>query len=274
MYSKTNSVNAIALKSEISVYRPSRIADPMPSLDQVIPAEILTTPLRMLIEDGPDCALITDDLGRILYTNQRFTDTTGFPIDAVYGKHTSFLRFPTAPAADFSKLWIQLRSGKSWRGIFCNRHSDGSLLWVEATLIPLNPVADRSERLYLALTRPAAPDLGGNTTETEDVQRIQRICAALPVAVVMTHAEGRIGYANAAFLLISGFTSDELIGRSIEDLAPDASRDKFLTFYFPGQDVAQPIIRLEHQLATKDGTIRSVLAEGGVLSPEPGILQR
>ncbi len=228
----------------------------------------------MLIEEGPDCTLITDDLGRILYTNRNFTAATGFPPEEVYGQHTSFLRFPTAPAANFSKLWERLRSGKIWRGTFCNRHRDGSLLWVDATLIPINPQSDRSEHLYLGITRPAEPNDHRTPETTDDPGWIQRICGSLPVAVIMTNADGHIGYANAAFLLISGYSREELIGRSIEDLVPDASRSRFLAFYFPGQDVAHPVLRLEHLLTARDGDTYSVLAEGITISPQPGVHQR
>ncbi|MDY6897155.1 MAG: GAF domain-containing protein, partial [Cyanobacteriota bacterium] len=79
---------------------------------------------------------ITDTAGAITYVNDRFCDISGYPRDELIGKTHRILNSGYHPNSFFKDLWSTVTAGKIWRGQICNRNKNGSLYWVESTLIP------------------------------------------------------------------------------------------------------------------------------------------
>ncbi|MBV6623362.1 MAG: GAF domain-containing protein [Rivularia sp. (in: Bacteria)] len=79
---------------------------------------------------------ITDTAGAITYVNDRFCDISGYSRDELIGKTHRILNSGYHPRSFFKDLWANIASGKIWRGQICNRNKNGSLYWVESTLIP------------------------------------------------------------------------------------------------------------------------------------------
>jgi diguanylate cyclase (GGDEF)-like protein/PAS domain S-box-containing protein len=79
---------------------------------------------------------VTDASGRITYANQRFQQISGYQLDEVIGKTHSILNSRTHPKSMFGDMWRTIAQGNTWRGEICNRAKDGSLYWVDTTIIP------------------------------------------------------------------------------------------------------------------------------------------
>lgn len=80
---------------------------------------------------------VFDAQGRFTYVNGKFSEVSQYSCEEVLGQDDSILNSSHHSQSLFSETWDTLRSGNLWRGEICNRKKDGSLYWVDATLVPL-----------------------------------------------------------------------------------------------------------------------------------------
>jgi diguanylate cyclase (GGDEF)-like protein/PAS domain S-box-containing protein len=93
----------------------------------------------------------TDLTGRITYVNDQFCALSGYSRDELIGQNHRVLNSGFHPAEFFLGMWRTIALGNVWKGEICNRAKDGSLFWVESTLVPvLDDVTGRIHR-YLAI---------------------------------------------------------------------------------------------------------------------------
>jgi len=79
----------------------------------------------------------TDISGKITYVNKNFIAVSGYSKKELLGKNHNIVRDPNASSFLFKKLWSTILSGKVWRGILPNRAKDGSVYYVDATIMPI-----------------------------------------------------------------------------------------------------------------------------------------
>ncbi|MEQ1915903.1 MAG: response regulator, partial [Gallionella sp.] len=79
---------------------------------------------------------IADRRGEITYINQRFTDISQYECDEIVGKDHRVLNSGYHPYGFFKQMWQTIGSGEVWHGEICNRRKDGSLYWVDSTIVP------------------------------------------------------------------------------------------------------------------------------------------
>ncbi len=93
--------------------------------------------LTRAVEQSASMVIMTDTVGAIEYVNPTFCRITGHSEAEVLGRNVSLLRAEDKPGPEEQALWAVIGSGQQWRGEFCNRRKDGSLLWVESSISPL-----------------------------------------------------------------------------------------------------------------------------------------
>ena len=79
---------------------------------------------------------ISDARGTITYANEKFSQLSGYAIDELIGNNHRITASGLHGAAFYSEMWHTIASGRVWHGEFVNRHKDGSLYWVAATIVP------------------------------------------------------------------------------------------------------------------------------------------
>lgn len=82
------------------------------------------------------CITVTDFNGRLLEVNARFCDVTGYTEAELVGAHYDLLDSGRHTDAFIDEMWDSVRSGKTWRGQFCDRSKSGSQIWFESIVIP------------------------------------------------------------------------------------------------------------------------------------------
>ena len=80
---------------------------------------------------------MTDVQGTIQFVNDRFCEVTGYSREELIGANHRLLRSGVHPPALFADMWRTMSSGASWRGEMCNRAKDGSLHWLDTTIVPV-----------------------------------------------------------------------------------------------------------------------------------------
>lgn len=93
----------------------------------------------------------TDLSGRITHVNDQFCAVSGYSRDELLGQNHRLLNSGVHTAEFFAGMWRTIALGEVWKGDICNRAKDGSLYWVESTMVPvLNDVTGRVDR-YLSI---------------------------------------------------------------------------------------------------------------------------
>jgi len=94
--------------------------------------------LESFVEAFDQLAIIsaTDIKGTIVYANDEFTRVSGYSQAELIGQNHRILKSGHHPAAFFKDMWRTIARGKIWRGEIKNRAKDGSIYWVDSTIVP------------------------------------------------------------------------------------------------------------------------------------------
>jgi len=79
---------------------------------------------------------ITDADGIIAYANDQFCQISGYSREELIGKTHRIIKSDFHPRKFFGELWKTISNGKVWKGEVCNRRKDGTLYWVNSTVVP------------------------------------------------------------------------------------------------------------------------------------------
>lgn len=157
--------------------------------------------------------------GQIIDANDLFCDTVGYPRSELQGAHHRLLcPSDVVQSSEYAQFWQRLAGGESFGGKFKRRHRDGSILWLEATYIPVrNRQGQVSKILKLAndITRRAADAMHTNSL----VSALDR-----SMAVIEFEPDGTVITANDNFLRAMGYRLEEIEGRNHSQFCTQAYR--------------------------------------------------
>ncbi len=151
--------------------------------------------LSLVVEQSPNIVVITDSEGNIEYTNPKFTRVTGYTPEEVIKKNPRLLQSGNTSQEIYDELWKAIKSGKEWRGEFCNKNKNGEPYFESAYISPLkdendvivNFVAikeDITERKKAEMRLRAEHDITKILAEAETIEEashriLHSICVAL-----------------------------------------------------------------------------------------------
>jgi len=89
---------------------------------------------------------VTDPEGRIIQVNNKFQQISGYSLKELLGQNHSIINSGTHTKQFFSEMWTTISNGKIWHGEVCNRSKNGTLYWVNSTIVPIKNLDDKIER--------------------------------------------------------------------------------------------------------------------------------
>ena len=211
---------------------------------------------------------ITDVKGVITYVNDQFCEVSGYSRAELMGKTHRLIKSSHHPPDFFQDLWQTISQGQVWRGEICNRAKNGSLYWVDSTIVPFTDSQGRAQH-YLAVRIDITARKLAEAALKSSENRFRRVFDANIVGMMFTDFSGQITDANDRFLELLGYSREDLSAKRInlETITPAE--------YLPSDLHALQHLKLSRIIAPwekvyyhKDGHLVHVLIGVAMLSDE------
>lgn len=160
-------------------------------------------------EQSAASVIITDTKGVIEYVNHAFATITGYSQEEAIGMQTSMLSAGQTPHEVYKEMWETITSGGTWRGEMLNRRKNGELYWDSITISPV-----RDEQGNLVNFVAIQEDITSRKAAEEKLLLNAHILNSVNEGVAVTDASQRFCFINPAFTAITGYTAEEVIGKS------------------------------------------------------------
>ncbi len=168
---------------------------------------------------------ITDRTGRITYVNQQFCEISKYPQEELIGRTHAIVNSGYQPRGFFAEMWRTIAHGRRWRGEICNRARDGSLYWVDTTIVPLLGENQRidgyvSVRFDVTARKHAEMSVEDEVKHRRNAETLLRdVLETVPDAIAAFDSSDRLQFFNSAYRKFYPRLSEAMIeGALFEDL--------------------------------------------------------
>ena len=207
--------------------------------------------------------------GQIVYANNKFCEISGYSRAELMGQTYDILRSGLQPDAMHQDMSQSLAEGRVWHGEICNRAKDGSIFWVNATLVPVRDETGKPTS-FIAIRTDITAQKQMESTIRQAEERLLRITNAVPGVVYRCEVlNGRTRYTFVSERLseIRGLNREALLADGSISAAQivEEDRQRCVDGVLEAAAKRQPWLD-EYRINMPDGSLRWLRGEN---RPEP-----
>ncbi len=165
--------------------------------------------------DQHSIVAITDLHGTITFANKKFAEISGYSVDELIGQNHRIVNSGHQPKEYWHEMYKQIKAGKVWRDEVRNKHKNGSLYWVDTTIVPF--LGDNGKpKNFIAIRTDITKHKNTELALSQNAKQLELVAESTDVGIWDWRVGEQAVDCNKRWYEISGHSMEELSPMTVE----------------------------------------------------------